>query len=104
MVVAGTGFIPGLVFIDDNQNGVWDVGEAGYGGELMYDDDNEMMRYVGAVITFVSPAYDDYEVETMGYREGGLLHPARPGFGRWRIEPESGTAVQRHLWLNPCRR
>jgi len=68
MTVEGD-FIPGLVFIDDNLNGVWDVGEAGYGGELIWDEKNEMTRYVGATVTFISPAYDEYTVETMGYRE-----------------------------------
>lgn len=69
MTVEGTGFVPGLVFIDDNLNGVWDVGEAGYGGAFVWDEDHEMMRYVGATVTFISPAYDEYEVETRGYRE-----------------------------------
>jgi hypothetical protein len=69
MTVEGTGFVPGLVFMDDNLNGVWDVGEAGYGGELLWDEGNEIMRYVGATITFISPAYDKYTVEAMGYRE-----------------------------------
>ena len=28
--------IQGLVYIDENLNGVWDVGEAGYGGEWLW--------------------------------------------------------------------
>ncbi|MEZ4519067.1 MAG: hypothetical protein R3C44_20370 [Chloroflexota bacterium] len=71
MVVEGTGFIPGLVFIDSNENGVWDVGEAGYGGTWEWVEDEEVNRYVGATITFVSPAYDAFAVESSPYRELG---------------------------------
>jgi len=67
--VAGTNFVPGLVFIDSNKNGAWDVGEAGYGGQMGYDAANEVDRYIGATITFVSPAYDEFTVESMGHRE-----------------------------------
>lgn len=69
MEVTGNGYVSGLVFIDDNEDGVWQPGEAGYGGEYAYDDESKMMRYMGAVITLISPAYDDYDVESMGYRE-----------------------------------
>lgn len=68
MTVEGSGFIPGLVFIDSNLNGVWDVGEAGYGGQLGWVKETELTRYVGAEITFTSPAYDEFVVESMGYR------------------------------------
>ena len=59
----------GLVFIDDNMNGVWDVGEAGYGGEWMYDDVREMERYVGTTISIETPSYEVLTFESAGYRE-----------------------------------
>ncbi|MCB9420193.1 MAG: hypothetical protein H6667_10325 [Ardenticatenaceae bacterium] len=59
----------GLVYIDDNLNGVWDVGEAGYGGVYQWVEDEEVNRYVGATITVITPAYDEYEVESAPYRE-----------------------------------
>ena len=69
MEVAANGFVPGLVYIDKNENGLWDVGEAGYGGQMGYDEENEVDRYIGATVTFISPAYDEFAVESMGYRE-----------------------------------
>lgn len=66
--------VQGLVFIDDNMNGVWDVGEAGYGGEMqtVEEDDGWMHdRYVGATVTIYTPAYDDFVLESAGYRELG---------------------------------
>lgn len=63
--------VHGLVFIDDNLNGVWDAGEAGYGGEYLYDNNAEEFRYVGATITLLSPAYDDFELESASFRELG---------------------------------
>jgi hypothetical protein len=59
----------GLVFIDDNMNGVWDPGEAGYGGEWQYDDVQETERYVGAIVTVETPSYEKFEIETAAYRE-----------------------------------
>jgi hypothetical protein len=44
-------------------------GEAGYGGQFMWDADKELTRYVGATITYISPTYDEYKIETIGYRE-----------------------------------
>ena len=61
--------IQGLVFIDDNLNGVWDEGEAGYEGVMQWDEDLDVMRYVGATVTVLTPAYEEYEVETLGFRE-----------------------------------
>ncbi|MCA9923222.1 MAG: hypothetical protein KC419_00050 [Anaerolineales bacterium] len=61
--------VQGLVFVDTNENGVWDVGEAGYGGELIWDEDQEVMRYAGTEVTIITPAYDEFELETAGYRE-----------------------------------
>ena len=58
----------GLVFIDDNMNGVWDPGEAGYGGVWMYDDVREMERYVGTTITIETPSYEEFTFESAGYR------------------------------------
>ena len=69
MTIEGTGFVPGLVFIDTNLDGIWQPGEAGYGGELLWDENIEMTRYMGAIVTLISPAYDEYELETVGYRE-----------------------------------
>ncbi len=69
MEVSANGFVPGLVYIDGNGNGVWDVGEAGYGGQMGYDAENEVDRYIGATVTFISPAYDEFTVESMGHRE-----------------------------------
>ncbi len=59
----------GLVFIDDNMNGVWDPGEAGYGGVWMYDDVREMDRYVGTTITIETPSYEEFVFESAGYRD-----------------------------------
>ena len=64
----------GLVFIDDNQNGVWDSGEAGYGGQMqMVEEDDGWMHeeYVGATVTIFTPAYDDFVVTSAPYRELG---------------------------------
>jgi len=65
---AGKSDVLGLVFIDDNMNGVWDVGEAGYGGEWMYDDVSEMERYVGTAISIETPSYEVITLESAGYR------------------------------------
>lgn len=61
--------IQGLVYIDENENGVWDVGEPGYGGEYQWVEDEEDSRYVGTTVTIITPAYDEFEVETAPYRE-----------------------------------
>jgi hypothetical protein len=101
----GTGFVYGLVFIDENENGVWDVGEAGYGGEvqLVEEDDGWMHEeYVGATIKLTSPAYDEVKVTSAPYKEPeedkALCtpqdygetddlneHPLRPCAGTWGI-------------------
>jgi hypothetical protein len=68
----GTGFVYGLVFIDDNEDGVWDVGEAGYGGQMqLVEEDNGWMHeeYVGAAIKLTSPAYDEIVVTSAPYKE-----------------------------------
>ena len=102
----GTGFIHGLVFIDDNENGVWDVGEAGYGGEMQLveaHDGSVHEEYVGATIKLTSPAYDEVKVKSAPYKEpdedGKELctvqdygdkddlneNPMRPCVGTWGI-------------------
>lgn len=65
----GKSDVIGVVFIDDNLNGVWDVGEAGYGGEWQYDDVQETERYVGAIVTVTTPSYEEFHIETAAYRE-----------------------------------
>jgi hypothetical protein len=105
-VPEGTGFVSGLVFIDDNENGVWDVNEAGYGGQmqLVEEDDGWMHEaYVGATIKLTSPAYDEVKVTSAPYKEpdedGNALctpqdygteddrnpNPMRPCAGTWGI-------------------
>jgi len=102
----GTGFVSGLVFIDDNENGVWDIGEAGYGGQmqLVEEDDGWMHEeYVGASIKLTSPAYDEVKITSAPYKEadeyGNALctvqdygadddlneNPMRPCAGTWGI-------------------
>lgn len=61
--------IQGLVYIDENLNGVWDVGEPGYDGVYQWVEDEEVSRYVGTKITIITPAYDEFEVESAPYRE-----------------------------------
>jgi hypothetical protein len=116
-VVEVTGFVPGLVFIDDNEDGIWQLSEAGYGGEWQWVEDEEMSRYVGATITLISPAYDEFEVETMPYREleeneevactqqdllleDGELNPnpVRPCSGAWGLS-HAGDDVRWEVWL-----
>ena len=74
--VEGTGFVYGLVFIDSNLNGVWDVGEAGYGGEYGVAEENEdewIWRYRGALVTLHPIGDTDPDntivLESAGYRE-----------------------------------
>lgn len=101
----GTGFVAGLVYIDTNENGMWDLNEAGYGGQMqtVEEDDGWLHdRYVGATVTLISPAYDEIDVESAPYREpeeGKVLctvqdyaggddlteHPLRPCVGTWGI-------------------
>ncbi len=110
--------VQGLVFIDDNENGVWDAGEAGYGGELMWLDDEEVTRYVGATVTVTTSAYDEYTIETAGYREPNedevevctlqdLLvddelnpDPIRPCSGTWSL-PRVASDVYLTIELTP---
>lgn len=69
-----TDTVQGLVFIDDNLNGIWDVGEAGYGGQmqLVEEDDGWMHEeYVGATVTVYTPAYEDYILHSAPYKELG---------------------------------
>lgn len=104
----------GLVFIDDNMNGVWDPGEAGYGGEWKYDDVREMERYVGATVSIETPSYEVIDLETAGYRalredekvscsvQDTLVDdelnplPVRPCSGTWglpRVEKDSYLTI-----------
>lgn len=64
----------GLVYIDDNRNGVWDVGEAGYGGfdGVIEEDDGWVYRYIGTEVTFTpigSGPDDPVVVESAPFRE-----------------------------------
>ncbi|MEZ4518153.1 MAG: hypothetical protein R3C44_15475 [Chloroflexota bacterium] len=117
MVIEGTGFVPGLVFIDTNEDGVWQPGEPGYGGQWEWVEDEEVERYVGATVTLISPAYDEFAVETSPYRELGedeevactqqdlLLaddeinpNPVRPCSGTWGLS-HAGDDVRWEVWL-----
>lgn len=116
MEVTGTGFVPGLVFIDDNLDGVWQPGEAGYGGALSWIEDEGVTRYVGATITLISPAYDEWDLTSAGYREpkeGTTVactqqdliidgefnpHPMRPCSGTWGMG-HAGDDVRWEVWL-----
>ncbi len=114
--------VQGLVFIDDNMNGVWDVGEAGYGGEMqtVEEDDGWMHdQYVGATVTIYTPAYDDFVLESAGYRELGedeeylcchqdaMLdadelnqHQQRPCVGTWGL-PGIPDDIRLEVWVTP---
>lgn len=85
----------GLVFIDDNLNGVWDVGEAGYGGEWQYDEEQEVERYVGAIVTVITPSYEEFDIETAAYRE--------PEEGQTVVCSLQDTLVDGELNPNPVR-
>ena len=115
-IVEGTGFVPGMVFIDTNLNGIWDIGEAGYGGELTWIKKDNESRYVGATITLISPAYDEFKLTSAGHRtleEGEVMpctqqdlvyegdlnpHPVRPCVGTWGL-PHAGDDIRWEVWL-----
>ena len=115
---AGPDNVHGLVFIDDDQDGVWDTGEAGYGGELTWVDEEGVERYVGASVTLISPAYDEFMLESAGYREldegevdlcsyqDSVIddeineNPIRPCSGTWGL-PGSSSDVRWEVWLTP---
>ncbi|MEM8859468.1 MAG: hypothetical protein AAGD96_14160 [Chloroflexota bacterium] len=66
-------YITGLVYIDSNENGVWDAGEPGYGGmkDVREDDNGDWIEdYYGTPITFVSAGgdavEDGYEIMSSG--------------------------------------
>jgi len=68
------GVYGGLVYIDANHNGVWDVGEEGYGGEYGVAKENGewVWRYRGADVIFTgvgSGPEDPYITESLPYRE-----------------------------------
>lgn len=108
--------VPGLVFIDDNRDGIWQPGEAGYGGELMWVEDEEVEKYVGATITLIAPSYDEYTLTSGAYREledwetaactqqdlfvDGKLNPnpVRPCSGAWGL-PGWDNDVRYEVWL-----
>ena len=110
--------IQGLVYIDENLNGVWDVGEPGFDGVYQWVEDEEVSRYVGAKVTVITPAYDEYEVETASYREleehetvacakqdtvvDGELNPnpLRPCSGTWGL-PVWADDVRMEVHLTP---
>ena len=110
--------IQGLVYIDENLNGVWDVGEPGFDGVYQWVEDEEVSRYVGATVTVITPAYDEYEVETAPYREledhetvacarqdtvvDGELNPnpVRPCSGTWGL-PVWADDVRMEVHLTP---
>jgi hypothetical protein len=67
-------FISGLVYIDANENGEWDVGEQGYGGVygVAKEGKDWVWRYRGTDVTFTSIASgpeDPYIVESAPFRE-----------------------------------
>ena len=113
---AGPDNVYGLVFIDDDRDGVWDPGEAGYGGEQTWIDEEGIERYVGATITLISPAYDEFALESAGYREldEGEVdlcsyqdsvvddeineNPLRPCSGTWGL-PGTSSDVRWEVWL-----
>ena len=61
--------VHGLVFVDTDKDGVWDAGEVGYDGVLSWDEDEEVWRHVGATVTIITPAYDEYVLESAGARD-----------------------------------
>ncbi len=67
--------IGGLVYIDENLNGKWDSGEAGYGGEYgvsQEDNGDWSWRYWGTKVTFTSIGSgpeDPFVVESAPFRE-----------------------------------
>lgn len=96
--------VTGLVFIDKDLDGVWDTGEEGYGGVWSWVEDEEVWRYVGATVTIVTPAYDEFVLESSGPREADYdgetalcsyqdtlvddelnPSPARPCVGTWGL-------------------
>jgi hypothetical protein len=112
----GKSDVQGLVFIDDNRNGVWDPDEAGYGGEMQWDAVIEMDRYVGTTVTIITPAYDEFAVETSPYRapeewetvvctQQDLLidgeinpNPIRPCSGTWGL-PVVANETYLEIWV-----
>ncbi len=67
-------FIGGLVYIDTNLNGKWDVGEPGYGGYegAIKEVDGWVNRYIGTTVTFTgigSGPKDPLVLESAPYRE-----------------------------------
>ncbi len=108
--------VPGLVFIDNNLDGVWQPGEAGYGGELTWIEDDLMEKYVGATIMLISPAYDEFTLTSGAYREleegethfctpqdlfidgERNLNPVRPCSGAWGL-PTWMEDVRWEVWL-----
>ena len=116
LVVDITGFVPGLVFIDDNGNGTWEYGEAGYGGESTWVAKEGGARYIGTKVTLISPAYDKFELTSAGYtvdKDGKEVacspqdlvykgkvnsNPIRPCRGTWGL-PGAGDDVRWEVWL-----
>lgn len=116
MEVKGTGFVPGLVFVDSNKDGVWQPGEAGYDGEWMWVKADKEFQYVGATITLISPAYDEYELTSAGFAEaeeaGDMVctpqdyfadgkvnpNPQRPCSGTWAL-PMAGHNIRYEVWV-----
>jgi hypothetical protein len=49
-------YISGLVYLDANENGVWDPGEEGYAGEygVLKEGDDWVWRHRGTTVTFTS--------------------------------------------------
>ena len=107
----------GLVFVDSDEDGVWDVGEAGYDGELTWLEDEEVWRNVGATITIITPAYDEYELTSAGARDADYdgetalcsyqdtvvddelnESPIRPCSGTWGL-PGVTEDVRYEVWL-----
>ena len=72
--LADRDYISGLVYLDVNENGVWDMGEEGYGGEygVAKEGDDWIWRYRGTTLTFTpigSGPDDPFVVESAPFRE-----------------------------------
>ena len=107
----------GLVFLDEDGDGVWDVGESGYDGEMTWLEDEEVWRNIGATITIITPAYDEYVLTSAGARAADYdgetavcsyqdtvvddelnESPVRPCSGTWGLSGVS-EGVSYEVWL-----
>ena len=89
--------VSGLVYIDANHNGVWDVGEEGYDGEygVAKEEGDWVWRHRGATITFThigsGPGEDDdYPFLLLAKVESHLLTLVSPLFSATRFALSAG--------------